>query len=100
MIDPDVQAEFKDIHKRLDAIIRELSEINVHKQHLDDIEVKVSAVCLAHNEAFKPEGMVARMKNFQASCPRTSYHSWIVALWFAMVAGFTGMGTLIKILHS
>lgn len=98
-MDAAVRDEFKLIHKKLDKISLKLGKINVQEQHIVDMEAKLKLVCSSHNEAFKPDGVIANIQKFQASCPRDSNQRWIYGLWLALVACGSGLLTLIGILH-
>lgn len=79
---------------RLSGIEKALSEIAVQGKDINHLHTQVNGLWRKYDEVFNPNGIIAQMKNHQASCPKDDIKTAINRQWVAIGLIFTLIGIL------
>lgn len=94
-MDPaDVDARLSKIEGKLDEIAKVIGTIAVQQAKIDRIEARVRDAEVRHEQLCSPDGLLATMRNFQASCPRRQI-GWLWGILIPMGLSLLGMGAML-----
>lgn len=85
------------MEKKVDRIEDAVGLIAVQTERINNISTQVNALWRKYDDAFAPDGVVTKVKNFQASCPRDQVkldlgRQWKIIAFLAVIV----TGSLLK----
>jgi len=94
-----LEKQYDKFDKKVDKIETAVGLIAVQSERINNLSNQVQSLWIKHDEAFGPVGMVSRIKNFQAGCPRDRINDALTRQW-AIIAFLALMntGTFLKAL--
>lgn len=90
----NIEVEMRDQGRKLDDIAKALNKIAIQQVEINENRKDINTLMNKWDQIFGPAGILARMQNFQASCPRASVKwVWMVLIptalmQMAMAVGF------------
>lgn len=70
--------------ERLSSIENAVSKIAVQEEKIEAIREQVTGLWRKYDYAFGPDGIISRIKNHQAACPRDEVKSALARQWAAI----------------
>jgi hypothetical protein len=92
----DMEKRLDTIEKKLDGISSTLSQIAIQRDRIERLEQRMHAIWERYDALVGPEGVLSKLSNFQASCPRGQIR-WV---WMTLVPLiFTQLGIGLALLR-
>ncbi len=85
---------------RLQKIEQAISIIAVQDQKILNMQTQISSLWKKYDNAFSPDGVVANIKQFQASCPRGNIDKTLKRQDFIIKVQWLAIGLLATIVGS
>lgn len=83
--------------KKVEEIVKTVSLIAVQSKQIDNMQIQLQSLWLKYDDAFKPEGTVSMIKQFQASCPRDAMKETLNQQWKTINRQWWALGFLATI---
>lgn len=92
----DMEKRLDTIEKKLDGISSTLSQIAIQRDRIERLEQRMHAIWERYDALVGQEGVLSKLSNFQASCPRGQIR-WV---WMTLVPLiFTQLGIGLALLR-
>jgi hypothetical protein len=87
----DIDMRLTAIESKLDRLADTMQSIAVQKEKIDRLEERMHGIWARYDDQFGPNGVIARIREHQASCPRTQVKTmWCIILPMGLT--LLGMG--------
>lgn len=93
----NLKEQYEKTDEKVEKIIVTVGLIAVQSKQIDGMQVQLRTLWMKYDDAFKPEGTISTIKQFQASCPRDDMKRSINRIWWAIgLLATLGTACLIK----
>ena len=86
----DVDKRLEAIETKIDGISNTLSQIAIQRDRIERLEERMHAIWTRYDTLISPDGILHKLDNFQASCPRNTVR-WVWAILVPMGLTLLGM---------
>lgn len=87
----DMDKRLEAIEKKIDGISTTLSQIAIQRDRIERLEERMHAIWQRYDTLVAPDGILSTIRNFQASCPRSTVR-WVWVVLIPMGLTVLGMG--------